>query len=1048
MTRHDVWTPALPGEPAPPWRRAIGSALTFHHLLPLAALVLNAGLVSISLLRNPGHSLNRAFAALVSAMALWNLGVFMLRRVPDAGTAYVWEVVIHVGVIALPACYYHFMLIFLERRTQRRSTLIAVYALAALFGAANLAASRHFIAGVQTTAWGWAPVPGPLYYLFLGYFYVVLFSGLVHLHRARGRIDSSFRRNRATLIALGTLATIAGGFVDIMRFALARRFPELEALYPVGIPANMVSAILFGFAIIRYRMFDVSVLVKKAGVYGTVAAAVTAALVAVTWILEDVFGLTESTAIWIVAPLGFLFALLLSPLGRPLENGIERLMFSRPRGCYETLVALSKRMSAILSFQTLVDTLLEGLVRGVPLTHCAILIRDEATDAFVLHREQSITGEQAGLRTLPASSPLVGWLEQADGMLVLDEATLNPRIARFFGPVVDELDQINAAVVVAVRIEARVRAILLVGEKLSGEAFDADELKVLSVLANQAATSLDNARLYDRAERERHRLEVLYNLAGRLAAVSEPDETLAVIVNEAARLLHVEAAALRLLEGDELVLKACTESATFVSRPRLKVGESLSGAVVATGAPVAVEELAEDQRYDREHRRGAQEQGIHAFLGVPLRTGGQVIGALNVYTQQRRLFTADEVSLLAAFADHASLILEKHRLSGERRRTEDALRQSEKLATMGQLLAGVAHELNNPLTVISGYAGMLKATLTGTTLEPSATQIEQASHRCSRIVRNFLALARKHPPERRRVALNRVVAEALELLAYPFGLDNVEAELDLAADMPELWADGHQLQQVVVNVLTNAHQAMRETQVRRLTITTRYDRTRSLVSLQVEDTGPGIPAEVQARIFEPFFTTKPLGHGTGLGLSLCLGIVESHGGTMSVDGRPGRGAVLTVELPVAQAPAEPLGRESEGPPAIERKSILVVDDESAVAHLVADMLRLDGHQADAALSAVSALELIAAHRYDLVITDIRMPDFDGPHLYRDVAARSPDHRPRFIFMTGDLLGPATRDFLESTKAPCLAKPFDLEAIRRVVTQALNGREHRLEQSQR
>jgi GAF domain-containing protein len=779
--------------------------MTLHHLLPLAAFVLNACLVTISLLRNPGHSLNRIFAALVSAMALWNLGVFMLRRVSDADTAYLWEVIIHVGVIALPAFYWHFMLIFLERRAQQRSALIATYSLAALFAAANLLAGRYFIAGIQMTSWGWAPAPGPLYYVFLGYFYLVLVAGLIQLHRARRRVESSFRRNRATLIALGTLATIAGGFVDIARFVLARRIPELEALYPVGIPANMVSAILFGFAIIRYRMFDVSVAVKKAGVYGTVAAAATAALVALTWIIEDALALKTGTAIWIVAPLGFIFTLLLSPLGRPLEDRIERLMFSRSRGCYETLVALSKRMSAIMSFSALVDTLLEGLVRGVPLTHCAILIRDGAADAFVLQREQSITGEQAGLPALPAGSPLVGWLEQADGLLVLDEATLNPRIARFFGPAVDELDRVNAAVVVAVRVEGRVRAILLVGEKLSGEAFDADELKVLSVLANQAATSPDNARLYDRAERERHRLEVLYNLAGRLAAVSDPDETLTVIVNEAARLLRVEAGSLRLLEGDELVLKASTDSLTFVSRPRLKPGESLSGVVVATGAPVAVEDLTEDQRYDREHRQSAQEQGIHGFLGVPLRTSGRAIGALNVYTQRRRRFTADEISLLAAFADHASLILERHRLAAERRRTEDALRQSEKLATMGQLLAGVAHELNNPLTVISGYAGMLKSTLTGTPHAPSAVQIEQASSRCGRIVRNFLALARKHPPERRPVVLNRVVTEALELLAYPFRLDNVQADVDLAADLPELWADGHQLQQVIVNLLTNAH---------------------------------------------------------------------------------------------------------------------------------------------------------------------------------------------------------------------------------------------------
>jgi two-component system NtrC family sensor kinase len=1008
--------------------------LTLPHLLPLAALVLTICLVIIAL-RNPGHRLNRVFALLASAMALSNLGAFMLRRAGDAETAHFWQLALHAGLIAVPAFYYRFVLAFLEGRVAGRPVLGAIYVLAALFGVADVAASRHFIVTAEATGAGWSPVPGPLYYVFLGYFYLVLLGGLFHLYHARGRIDSSVRRTRATLLGLGALVMLAAGVVDV---------PRLAAVSPVGLVANMIAASLFAFAIVPYRMFAVGVVLKKGSVYGAVAVVVTAAVLSAAWALEAVFGLAQTTMLWVMAPLGLLFTLLLMPLGPSLEDRLGRVMFQHAHGSHETLVALNRRLSAILSFEPLVDTMLQGLVRGVPLTHSALMIRDGDTDAFVLHREESTTGERVGVRTLSAASPIVGWLEQSDGVLVVDEARLTRRGTRFFGRLVEELDAVNAAVVVAAQIDTRIVAILLIGEKLSGETFDADELTVLSVLANQAATSMGNARLYDRAERERHRLEVLYDLAGRLAAVSELDETLSLIVTEAARLLHVEAASLRLLEGDELVLKACTESASFVSRPRLKLGESLSGLVVANGAPVAVEDLATDRRYDHDHRLGAQEQGFHGFLGVPLRIDGRIIGGLNIYSKERRVFTADEVSLLAAFADHASLILEKHRLFAERRRTEEALRQSEKLATMGQLLAGVAHELNNPLTVISGYAEMLMSRLTGTALEPSAGQIDQAARRCSRIVRNFLALARKHPPERRPVALNRVIAEALELLAYPFSLDNVETRLDLAADMPDLWADAHQLHQVVVNLLTNAHQAMRETQTRHLTIVTRHDPARAMASLQVSDTGPGIPPDVQARVFEPFFTTKPVGHGTGLGLSLCLGIVEGHGGTMHLDGRPGRGAVFTVELPVGPAPVEPHGREAEGSGRLERKTILVVDDEPAVAQLVADLLSCDGHEVDSAPSAVAALRRIAAQRYDLIITDIRMPDMDGPHFYREVAARYPEARPRFVFMTGDLLGPGTSDFLESTRALRLAKPFDLEAIRRVVAQVFNGgaAEHR------
>ena len=388
------------------------------------------------------------------------------------------------------------------------------------------------------------------------------------------------------------------------------------------------------------------------------------------------------------------------------------------------------------------------------------------------------------------------------------------------------------------------------------------------------------------------------------------------------------------------------------------------------------------------------------------------------------------------------LVEANERLEGEiveRKRTEEALRQTEKLAAMGAVLAGVAHELSNPLSVVTGQTLLLRGAVGSGPLAGRAEKIVRAAERCARIVRNFLALTRQHPPERREVRLNQVLQEAVDLLEYSLRVDNVEVRLDLAPDLPVLWADPHQLQQVVVNLITNAHQAMRERQEPRwLTLTTRQDLGVERVRLEVADTGPGIPAELRTRIFEPFFTTKAPGHGTGLGLALCRGIVEAHGGTIQMESRPGHGTVFRIELPLVTPPAAPPnGRTTASALSTEGKAILVVDDEPEVAATLAEMLADDGHQVETAPDGDIALRKLEERRYDLVLSDVRMPGLDGPGLYRALERRHPQLVRRFIFFTGDALSPETRQLVEGTRILAMSKPFDADAIRQVVRRALS-----------
>jgi len=467
--------------------------LSLHSLLPLVAFLLNVSLAGITVLRNPGSRLNRLFTYFVSGMAVWNFGVFMLRRSPDEPTAVLWEVVIHAGVVVLPAFYYHFVLIFLESTTRHRPALTLAYLLAIFFSVVNLSGSPIFMKGVKWTYWGWAPATGLLYTPFFLYFNFFMIYGLVHLVRTYKDVDSSFRRNRATLIVLGTLVSLAGGFIDFARFILARFVPAADLLYPMGIPANMVFALMLGTSIVRYRLFDVNVAVKKSAIYLLLWGVLTSILV----LAEQYADWEQVNPLWIILPLGFLMTLLVSPLGHRLEDQIERLMFSRRRGCYETLLDLSKRMSTILDFGRLMETLVHGLVRGVPLTHCVLMIYDAAQSAFIVYREETNIGEGAGVSSIPVDSPVVQWLNQTGRLLVKEEVKLNPVIAEYFESAEGELEEIKASLIVPLKIENKLTGILLVGEKLSGDIFDAQELEVLSVLANQVAISLENARLYE-----------------------------------------------------------------------------------------------------------------------------------------------------------------------------------------------------------------------------------------------------------------------------------------------------------------------------------------------------------------------------------------------------------------------------------------------------------------------------------------------------------------------------------------------------------------------
>jgi len=372
----------------------------------------------------------------------------------------------------------------------------------------------------------------------------------------------------------------------------------------------------------------------------------------------------------------------------------------------------------------------------------------------------------------------------------------------------------------------------------------------------------------------------------------------------------------------------------------------------------------------------------------------------------------------------------------EQKQLQAQLIQSEKLSVVGQLVSGIAHEINNPLTAVVGYAELLSTTdeKDGTLLQEDLKFIQQNAVRCREIVSNLLRFVRKGPIQKKPVQINEVIQAVIQLLDYRLvKKEAIQVEMNLDPHLPFVGGDFQQLEQVFVNLIQNACDALSgRAGPRRISIQTQA--MDHFVQVQMADNGPGISKEIREKLFEPFFTTKADGRGTGLGLAISRRIVQDHMGILYVESTPGRGTTFILKLPGLKEGLPDRDTKDHEFPSISGKNILVIDDEPDLIPLMRQILLDEGNKVEVATSGNEGLQKLKNEKFDLVISDVALGDIHGQQIAQ--AIQTMEYKPALIFVTGDILNDKLMLDLQDLGIPYISKPFSLSDFRKTVRTTL------------
>lgn len=582
-------------------------------------------------------------------------------------------------------------------------------------------------------------------------------------------------------------------------------------------------------------------------------------------------------------------------------------------------------------------------------------------------------------------------------------------------------------------------------------------------------SSLVNANIQNM--KKIHELSIVRRINDSLRYVPNMKKVCCSIIDTIRDEINVRYCSIMVLDAERncLILKALwspkEKRAIFYEKDsphyRFKLDEGVAGRVAKEGEPILISDVTVDDRFVANQSSDNQ---IKSLLCMPLKSGEEIVGVLNLSHHNPAAFGQDEEHLLDLITNQIAMALKNVHMFEQmkemnrslekmvRKRTKkletinqklistrDQLVHSEKMAALGTLAGGVAHEFNNLLCMIQGYAELALRKEDQNTYNKALSVILSASERAKTISRNLLSFSKRTESKIDLANLRDAMEQTIVLIERDIEKDNIKIirEYD---DVPDIVCDVSLVQQVFLNIIINARHAIAK---KGGTITIRIFEEKKYVIVEISDTGPGIKKEVRERIFEPFFTTKGVwGNddvpGTGLGLSVSLGVIESHNGKLEVDSIEGKGATFRIKLPIiSEQEKEKVITRSEKKrevPSFAKAKILVADDEEAIRELLAEMLTISGHKVKIAANGTEAAALCKKERFDIVFMDIMMPGITGIETVKQIQQQK--GHPVVVFITGLNITDEDKVKYEIEKFECITKPFKFSEVNHVLNRVL------------
>lgn len=946
--------------------------------------------LSVLVLRKDIHSVsNRLLALVLFSLSLWGIFIFLMRSSPNIEIALYWDKMAVPSGIAMFVFYYHFTSVYTNSKANK--TIKLTYAL--LVSAIAVSASGLLIGRMSVESYGYAPIFLPTMYAISAGGAIVMIGALINLVRASRAATHHKYKTRLTYMIIAIIVLFSFGIMDI--------FPSLP---PFGIFGNIIFGTLTGVAILRYHLLDINIALRRGLAYLSMSAIVAIPYVATFYYFQQV--LNRNVPLGILIALLVFTAIVFNPLWQRIEGFVNRSFYQHRYDFLKALEQFIKESHDIRDIGHLGSSLVKLTSRALDASKIRLLLPNESGDFTTVSSSESADIPYS----LSSNSHVVNWLRSNKDVLYYQDVVSLPPFSEISQRDLKVMEMIDIDIFVPLKDKgAELVGLLLLGKKASKKPYTYEDERLVLQVADRMGIELENAQLYEQIRRSEIALRESETL---FRTIVESSPSFLMIVDTSGNVIYAS--------------PNCRQYTGYTQ-------QELQGKITWWAHD---DDLARTTEAFYSALREDTTSGENIEFKAIRRNGEQWLASASwrlLKDQQ-----GESKSVVVQVTD----ITERRRMERERIEIQQKAYTSSRLASIGEMASGIAHEINNPLTSVIGFSQLLVERKIPEDIRNNIEMINKGAQRVADIVRRLLTFARQKKPKRGEVDVNALMEDTIALRRYELETNNIEININLDPNLPATMADANQLQQVFLNIIINAETEMKLASGKgRLFIKTRKDD--GILKVIFRDDGPGISEENLERIFEPFFTTREIGQGTGLGLSLCHGIITEHGGRIYVDSTVGKGTTFTVELPIVSKTVQErsakqiIAEHDNNIPKRTPDKILIVDDEISILQLLSSILVKEGYIVETVDNTKEALQRIKARTYGAILLDIKLPGMSGIDLYHKLEDTDKSLAKNVVFITGDTLDNSTRAFLSSEELSYMTKPFDEDLLKETIRRTLN-----------